>query len=166
MKSLKNYKTIRGGQSGDNQPGKKSLVAKTKNKNDINGLNNPLFDQVTKMKRKIPHWDTFFSNKAEEKRPEYWETLDGLGQDLCEKYAWAIPDERALTILKSFSPLIEIGSGKGYWAKLLQNRGVDIIGFDKYTGGTRFVATTTSYILPSHYMIVTNVTTAKRTSRR
>ena len=54
-----------------------------------------------------------------------------LGEPLARRYAWAIPDERALRILAEFSPLVEIGCGKGYWSKLLQNRGVDIIPCDK-----------------------------------
>jgi hypothetical protein len=46
------------------------------------------------------------------------------------KYAWAIPDERALRILSSLGPLVEIGCGKGYWSRLLRDRGVDIAAFD------------------------------------
>jgi hypothetical protein len=46
------------------------------------------------------------------------------------KYAWAIPDERALRILGSMGPLVEVGCGLGYWARLLRDRGVDIAVYD------------------------------------
>lgn len=68
-------------------------------------------------------------------REQNWIRLEVLGQPLVDKYAWAIPDERSLGILAHFSPLIEIGAGKGYWASLLLNRGVDILAFDKIGGG-------------------------------
>ncbi len=140
MKDQKRDKSTKISKVAGGKPQKNANESKTKNvkqKSDgsISGLENPLYDKVLKLKKKIPMWDSFFLEEAAESRPEYWEILDDIGQKLCEKYAWAIPDERALTILKEFSPLIEIGSGKGYWAKLLQNRGVDIIGYDKFTGG-------------------------------
>jgi hypothetical protein len=46
------------------------------------------------------------------------------------KYAWAIPNEAALTALLSLGPLIEIGAGCGYWAHLLRERGGDIVAYD------------------------------------
>ena len=58
--------------------------------------------------------------------------LEILGQPLIERYAWAVPDERALSICAAFGPLVEMGSGRGYWAHLLQQRGVDILAYDKY----------------------------------
>jgi hypothetical protein len=33
--------------------------------------------------------------------------------ELAAKYAWAIPDERAIRVLLAHSPLVEIGSGRG-----------------------------------------------------
>ena len=33
-------------------------------------------------------------------------------------------------LLKNFAPLVEIGSGLGYWAKLLQSEGVDVLPYD------------------------------------
>lgn len=53
--------------------------------------------------------------------------------DSIEKYAWAIPDDRALRIIQHFAPIVEIGAGKGYWAKLLRDRGVDILPVDMFT---------------------------------
>jgi hypothetical protein len=56
---------------------------------------------------------------------------------LIEKYSWAIPDERAIEIVKCFAPIVEIGAGNGYWAKLIKDRGVDIIAFDLFTAGAK-----------------------------
>ena len=52
--------------------------------------------------------------------------LDGLTGE----FAWAIPDERAIRILKHFSPIVEVGAGKGYWASLLKKAGGDILAYD------------------------------------
>ncbi|CAE8601529.1 unnamed protein product [Polarella glacialis] len=44
--------------------------------------------------------------------------------------SWSIPTEEALQVLAAHQPLLEVGSGTGYWAKLLQKRGVDLVAFD------------------------------------
>ena len=50
---------------------------------------------------------------------------------LCVYFAWAVPNERALDLLKSMKkPILEIGAGTGYWAYLLADRGVDIVAYD------------------------------------
>jgi hypothetical protein len=46
------------------------------------------------------------------------------------RYAFAIPTEAALSTLARFAPLVELGAGTGYWAYLLQRRGVDCLPFD------------------------------------
>ena len=50
--------------------------------------------------------------------------------DLCAKYAWAIPNEAALREIARHGPIIEIGAGGGYWARLLRQMGVAILPFD------------------------------------
>ena len=50
----------------------------------------------------------------------YFETED---PELAAKFAWAIPDDRAIQILLAHSPLVEIGSGRGYWGRLVADRG-------------------------------------------
>ena len=47
------------------------------------------------------------------------------------RYAWAIPSERALAAIARYGPIVEIAAGTGYWARLLRERGVDIIAYDK-----------------------------------
>ena len=50
---------------------------------------------------------------------------------IADDYAWAIPNNLALRIIQHYGPVIEIGAGKGYWARLLVDSfGVDILCFD------------------------------------
>ncbi|KAJ1391800.1 hypothetical protein B484DRAFT_284306 [Ochromonadaceae sp. CCMP2298] len=93
-------------------------------------LPNPFLAAVRRLRKTIPEWNTFFETDAETMRMN-WVRLEVLAQPLFDKYAWAIPNERALRILTSFSPLIEIGAGKGYWAALLRLVEVDILAYDK-----------------------------------
>lgn len=46
------------------------------------------------------------------------------------KYSFAIPTEKALARIVALSPIVEIGAGTGYWAKLLTDRGADVIAYD------------------------------------
>lgn len=48
----------------------------------------------------------------------------------CHLYAYAVPNSTALNALCQLSPLIEIGAGTGYWARLLKSRGADILALD------------------------------------
>eukprot|EP01038_Epipyxis_sp_PR26KG_P014838 gene14838-19944_t len=107
---------------------------------------NPYLKQVNKLKKTIPEWESnsFFIDESKDGkscRIMNWIRLEVLGEPCCRKYAWAIPDERSLNILAQFSPLVEIGAGKGYWAKLLRERNVDILPFDKilYDDNDRWV---------------------------
>lgn len=52
--------------------------------------------------------------------------------DLKRKYAWAVPDDAALDVIAKHSPagVVEIGAGGGYWAKMLRDRGVDVVAYD------------------------------------
>jgi hypothetical protein len=47
-----------------------------------------------------------------------------------ETYAWAIPNQEAIATLVQYSPLIESGAGRGYWAALAAAEGADILAFD------------------------------------
>lgn len=49
-----------------------------------------------------------------------------------ERYAWAVPNEKALQTVAKYGPFIEIGAGTGYWAYLLRRRGVQIRAYDLY----------------------------------
>ena len=59
---------------------------------------------------------------------------------LCTYFAWAVPNEEALEVLRNLDqPILEIGAGTGYWAWLLSSYdgdgngdegGVDIVAYD------------------------------------
>ncbi len=44
--------------------------------------------------------------------------------------AWAIPSREALECIADHGPIVEVGAGTGYWAKLLEERGVDVLAYD------------------------------------
>lgn len=47
-----------------------------------------------------------------------------------KKYTWAIPTWEAVKKISSYSPLVEIGAGSGYWASLIQDAGGVCVPFD------------------------------------
>lgn len=60
------------------------------------------------------------------------QTWFGERQDLVERYSWAVPNKRVLQYMSSFQgPVYEIGAGNGYWANLLEQRGVDVTAVDQ-----------------------------------
>ena len=79
---------------------------------------NEYFNEVQKLARTIPNWRNLFSQDiSRDERLQQWIRLKIIGEPLIEKFAWAVPTEKALDILLSFSPLVELGAGKGYWAR-------------------------------------------------
>lgn len=96
---------------------------------------NPLESEVEKFLKDISaeERDHFFSDEHvdPERRAELWMRQADVGEESVNKYAWAIPDERALRVLKHFSPLIEIGCGaNAYWCKQMKCVGIDVVGYD------------------------------------
>lgn len=51
-------------------------------------------------------------------------------RELRSRFAWAIPNQQALDLLVSCSPLVELGAGTGYWAALIAAAGGDIVAYD------------------------------------
>src|SRR5216117_1189514 len=51
-------------------------------------------------------------------------------RELASLFSWAIPNARALEVLAARAPLIECGSGMGYWSALLRARGTDVLAYD------------------------------------
>lgn len=49
---------------------------------------------------------------------------------LVEHYSWAVPNTSAINKITTYSPIVEIGAGKGYWAKLLQDNGATVYPYD------------------------------------
>jgi hypothetical protein len=50
---------------------------------------------------------------------------------LCRSYSYAIPTNEAIDFLLSLSPVVEIGAGTGYWARLLRDKGGDVVAYDQ-----------------------------------
>lgn len=55
-------------------------------------------------------------------------------EDLVRRYAFAIPTDTALGVIAAAAPsgVVEIGAGTGYWARLLDERGVDVVAYDPH----------------------------------
>ncbi len=51
-------------------------------------------------------------------------------QKCARQYSWGVPTEAALRRIAGLGPVVEMGAGKGYWARLLRLIGVDIVAFD------------------------------------
>ena len=63
---------------------------------------------------------------------------------LVRDHAYGIPNQEALDAIAEASPagVVEVGAGTGYWARLLHDRGVDVLAFDlrpASTGTNHFV---------------------------
>lgn len=52
----------------------------------------------------------------------------------CERWAWAVPNEQAIQTLVAHSPVVEIGAGTGYWARLATEAGADVVAYDSRMG--------------------------------
>ncbi len=51
-------------------------------------------------------------------------------QSMRSRYSWAIPASQVIFAIKRYGPIIEGGAGTGYWGYMLQQAGVDWLGFD------------------------------------
>jgi len=76
-----------------------------------------------------------YNNKLNEYEKEIYDRFNSfhsydLRDKMVQKYAWAIPNEQAISKLVELSPLIEIGAGAGYWAKLVEEAGGKIVCYD------------------------------------
>lgn len=111
----------------------KDIIVKKKKKMNLSKKisSNPYLKEVKMLKSTIPNWQNIFCENAASDRINQLIRVEVIGQPLSEKYSWAIPNLRAIKILEFFSPLIEVGCGKGYWAYLLKSKGIDIVAFDR-----------------------------------
>ena len=96
--------------------------------------NNPLLAELQSFLKKLSREekDSFFSNSLDpQRRAELWMEQADIGEKLVNQYAWAVPDERAIRILKHFGPIVEIGAGcNAYWCRQMKQAGIDVIGYD------------------------------------
>lgn len=66
-------------------------------------------------------------------KPYYHWTYAPVDWNVFLEFSCSIPNEQALDKLKALSPIIEIGSGSGYWAYLLTHKGADVVAVDNHT---------------------------------
>jgi hypothetical protein len=94
-------------------------------------IGNAYLLKVRALQSTLHHWDDLFTpGISEESRLQDLIRLNVVGNYLTDRYAWAIPNSRAINILSSFEPLIEMGCGLGYWSRLLHDQGIDIMPVD------------------------------------
>ena len=55
-----------------------------------------------------------------------------------EHWAWAVPSDEAIGRLVRYSPIVEIGAGRGYWARLASEAGADVVAYDSIPPKRRF----------------------------
>jgi hypothetical protein len=46
-------------------------------------------------------------------------------------YSYAVPNMDAIAAIEKHAPILEIGAGRGYWARLLRDHGVPILAYDQ-----------------------------------
>jgi len=97
-------------------------------------VDNPLYDQWRQLfagakKDHIGYW-TFPGDTFEERFQPIMESQKAR-EELCKRYAWAIPTPEVIEAIAQFSPLVELGAGRGYWASLIQKAGGEIDCFDE-----------------------------------
>lgn len=74
---------------------------------------------------KNPYLETFL------RTPLTWDRQFAVRNELTCLYAWAIPNDAAIRRCVACSPIVEMGAGVGYWAKLISAAGGDVIAYDK-----------------------------------
>lgn len=60
-----------------------------------------------------------------------WLHQYGARKHFVHQYAWAIPNDEAIAALVKLSPLVELGAGTGYWAKLIREAGGHVMAYDR-----------------------------------
>lgn len=87
------------------------------------------------LEREVPKdpWEReydLFAGLLHGKFPSNEQALRLARHALVLEYSWAIPNEEALELLASLSPLVEIGAGGGYWSWCLRERGATVVPYD------------------------------------
>lgn len=84
--------------------------------------NDPLDTGMNEYEKKF-----FDLRKRHRYKTEQW---FGKRQELVEKYSWAVPSNEVLSYIEKFDSIVDMGAGSGYWAHLLEERGVDVRAYD------------------------------------
>jgi hypothetical protein len=92
----------------------------------VHGVSNPLLEEFLKHSGGVELLDWWGRKITIETKIEAM----GARNALCQEYSWAIPNRKAIKTIVSYSPIVEVGAGRGYWAKLIAEAGGDILPFD------------------------------------
>jgi len=100
-------------------------------------MNNPFFDELKQFK---------FFQSIEDHRTQTYDNAETFEwnietfydemkvtshrERLKEKYSYAIPNAEAIKVICHHSPIMEIGSGTGYWSNLISQEGGEIIAIE------------------------------------
>lgn len=96
------------------------------------------------MKRISEYNTDIFSEAIEEYKKEHhwengWKPVDNT--DILNKYTEYIPNDEFFQKIIDLDPIIEIGSGNGYWSNKLDSEGADVIAVDPYPPRHRYFET-------------------------
>ena len=92
-------------------------------------FNLPGFPQLvsTQALQGNPYLEAFLAVDRLQPPLEQWRRYRNV---LSGHYAYAVPTPAALAEVARHAPLVEIGAGGGYWARLLRDAGVDMLAYD------------------------------------
>lgn len=82
------------------------------------GLANPYLAAFDRLHRE--HGD------SEDGRGELW----SLRREMVRLYSWAVPTGKVIRVMADGGPIVEIGAGSGYWARLIEDAGGSVHGYD------------------------------------
>ncbi|GMH77088.1 hypothetical protein TrST_g4095 [Triparma strigata] len=109
---------------------------KTKTEASADADINPFLNEFNAARQSVPNLESIFAPTTDaDTRAEQWTKMCDMGEELVNKYAWAVPSQEAMDICKKLEPIVEVGAGQGYWGEVLSKSGVAIKSFDKSPSG-------------------------------
>ena len=96
-------------------------------------IENPYLDCFNKLPARFKRSGALINNPGELATPE---GVKDEHDKLVHTYSWAVPTEDAIRKIAKFSRkegLVDFGAGTGYWAKLLNQAGADVVSIDNWS---------------------------------
>jgi len=78
---------------------------------------------------------TIIDENSRLQKAELAALLFDMRHDLVSEYSFTIPYYEVLKKVASYSPIVEIGAGSGYWARCLSEMRADVIAYDRLPPG-------------------------------
>jgi hypothetical protein len=100
---------------------------------------NPLKDIYDELADKLRSYDELLdqADACVDDLDEAWELSRGIGREIdrqrfatAMQYAWSIPTQTAIDMIVACGPIVEIGAGTGYWARMISEAGGDVVAYD------------------------------------